>query len=105
MKIEILRSALQDLVDGYHFYEKQKASLGSLYSNIDSLTINAGVHINVFKHYYRLLSKQFPFAIYYKIGHKKYAFTPRLTAEVGAQDTHKFIFLSSHFLQIYMGIH
>ncbi|MEN6489294.1 MAG: hypothetical protein ABFD66_10530 [Smithella sp.] len=44
MKIKILTSASQDLIDGYRFYEKQSEGLGSyfldtLYSDIDSLAI------------------------------------------------------------------
>ncbi len=70
MKIKILSSANQDLIDGYYFYEKQSDGVGSyfldsLYSDIDSLLINAGVHQKYFE-YYRLLSKRFPFAVYYK---------------------------------------
>ena len=41
--------------------------LESLYSAIDSLKLFAGIHSIHFKKYYRLLSKRFPFAIYYKI--------------------------------------
>ena len=32
MKIEILDSARQDLVDGYRFYEKQAEGVGSIFS-------------------------------------------------------------------------
>jgi plasmid stabilization system protein ParE len=72
MKIEILSSAQEDLLEGYAFYEKQAEKLGayfldSLFSDIDSLVINAGVHQRYFNNYYRLLSKRFPFAIYYQI--------------------------------------
>ncbi|MES0490513.1 MAG: hypothetical protein ABUK01_11000 [Leptospirales bacterium] len=72
MKINILPSASQDLVDGYCFYEKQAEGVGnyfldSLYSDIDSLIINAGVHPIYFNKYYRMLSKRFPFAAYYKL--------------------------------------
>ena len=72
MKIEILSSASQDLIAGYHFYEDQATGVGSyfldsLYSDIDSLVITAGVHEKYFEKYYRLLSKRFPFAVYYKI--------------------------------------
>jgi len=72
MKIKILDEAAQDLIDGYHFYEKQADNLGSyfldsLFSDIDSLIIYAGVHTVVFQKYYRLLSKRFPFAVYYTI--------------------------------------
>lgn len=72
MKIKITSSASQDLIDGYWFYEKQSEGVGSffldsLYSDIDSLVINAGIHELLFGQYYRLLSKRFPFAVYYKI--------------------------------------
>ena len=71
MKIQILSSASQDLIDGYHFYEQQAGGIGSyfldsLYSDIESLVITAGVHQKYFENYYRLLSKRFPFAVYYK---------------------------------------
>jgi len=46
MKIRILSSASQDLIDGYRFYEMQAEGIGayfldSLYADIDSLTLNA----------------------------------------------------------------
>lgn len=72
MKIKILASASQDLIDGYRFYESQAEGVGvyfldSLYSDIDSLTISAGVHSIHFGKYHRLLSKRFPFAVYYRV--------------------------------------
>ena len=72
MRIKILNSANLDLIDGYWFYEKQSIGLGSyfldtLFSDIDSLKIYAGIHSIHFEKYYRLLSKRFPFAIYYRI--------------------------------------
>jgi hypothetical protein len=72
MKIEILSVASQDLIDGYHFYENQSEGVGSyfldsLYSDIDSLVITAGVHKKHLEKYFKLLSKRFPFAVYYKI--------------------------------------
>ena len=71
MRIKILKQALEDLYKGQLFYEKQDRELGeyffnSLFSDIDSLTLFAGVHIKVFG-YYRKLSQKFPYAIYYKI--------------------------------------
>ncbi|MFM9966814.1 MAG: hypothetical protein ACKVQK_00210 [Burkholderiales bacterium] len=70
MNIKILESASLDLVDGYRFYEVQSEGIGtyfldSLYSDIDSLLISAGMHSVHFGKYHRLLSKRFPFAIYY----------------------------------------
>lgn len=72
MKIKILASASQDLIEGYRFYESQAEGVGayfldSLYSDIDSLTISAGVHSVHFGKYHRLLSKRFPFAVYYRV--------------------------------------
>ncbi len=72
MKIKILSSASQDLIDGYWFYEKQAEGLGpyfsdSLFSDIDSLIINAGIHPLHFGRYHRMLSKRFPFAVYYRV--------------------------------------
>ena len=72
MKIRILTSASRDLVDGFRFYEKQAAGVGeyfidSLYADIDSLLVNAGMHSVHFGKYHRLLSKRFPFAIYYRV--------------------------------------
>jgi len=71
MKVSILSEAERDLEDGYRFYERQSAGLGSyflnsLFSDIDSLKYFEGIHMKVFG-YHRLLSKRFPFAIYYRI--------------------------------------
>lgn len=71
MQINILDVAERDLEEGYRFYERQHPGLGtyfrdSLYSDIDSLSYFAGIHHQVFNHY-RLLSKRFPFAIYYEL--------------------------------------
>ena len=46
MKLKILASASQDLIDGHWFYEKQTEGLGTyfldtLFSDIDSLAIYA----------------------------------------------------------------
>ena len=72
MKLRILDAASHDLIEGYRFYEKQQTGLGeyfldSLYSDIDSLLLYAGIHAVFFEQYYRALSKRFPFAIYYKM--------------------------------------
>ena len=72
MKTEILSLAEQDLLDGYHFYEKQEAGLGdyflkNIYLDIESLEEYAGIHLKPHRSFYRLLSKKFPFAIYYRV--------------------------------------
>lgn len=72
MKLRILDAVSRDLIEGHHFYETQQAGLGayfldSLFSDIDSLQLYAGIHAVYFGHYHRALSKRFPFAIYYKV--------------------------------------
>jgi hypothetical protein len=71
MRLKILPSALEDLAYGRAFYAKQGENLGayffdSLFSDIDSLELFGGIHRKVFG-YHRLLSKRFPFAVYYKM--------------------------------------
>lgn len=71
MKIKLLGSAVKDLHEGRQFYEKQGEGLGdyfldSLFSDIDSLALYAGIHPKSFG-YYRLLSKRFPYAVYYRL--------------------------------------
>jgi hypothetical protein len=71
VKVEILEEAEQDLIDGFRFYEAQAGGLGdyfldSLYADIDSLRLYAGIHpLHAGQH--RLLSKRFPFAVYYEV--------------------------------------
>jgi len=69
MRIKILASAMDDLYAGRLFYENQGVGVGayffdSLFSDIDSLVLYAGIHQKVFD-YHRLLSKRFPYAVYY----------------------------------------
>ena len=71
MKIKILPSAIKDLHEGRLFYERQGEELGdyffdTLFSDIDSLILFPEKHSKVFG-YHRLLSKRFPFSVYYKI--------------------------------------
>ena len=49
MKVRVLESARKDLIGGYYFYEKQADGIGtyfleSIYSDIDLLINNAGIH-------------------------------------------------------------
>lgn len=74
MKIVILSNAETDIAVGISFYESQSKGLGryfldSILSDIESLHLYAGIHVIV-SGYYRLLSKRFPFSIYYKIKNK-----------------------------------
>lgn len=71
MKVKILDEAEQDLLDGYRFYEAQGPGLGdyfldTLFADIDSLRLYAGIHALYFG-CHRLLSRRFPFAVYYRV--------------------------------------
>jgi len=75
MKIRILSAASRDLIKGKKFYELQEEGIGSyfldtLYSDIDSLILHAGIHRRV-KDYFCMLSKRFPYAVYYKLEEKE----------------------------------
>jgi plasmid stabilization system protein ParE len=71
MKIVILPSARDDLADGFDFYERQREGLGdyfleTLFSDLDSLQLYAGIHRKVLG-FHRVLSKRFPYAAYYDV--------------------------------------
>ena len=70
-RIQILSDAENDLDEGRKFYDKQGENSGdyfwdSLLSDIESLVFFAGIHRKVFG-YHRMLSKRFPYAIYYDV--------------------------------------
>lgn len=72
MKLQILDQAEADLIEGFHFYEAQQAGIGeyfltNLYADIESLRLYAGIHRQPYKNYHRLLSKRFPFAVFYTL--------------------------------------
>ena len=69
MKIVILPSVRDDLEAGFQYYERQQEFLGeyfldSLFSDIGSLRLYAGVHPKAFGNH-RLLSQRLPYAVYY----------------------------------------
>lgn len=71
MKVRVLRSALEDLATGRRFYDRRAEGVGgyffdSLFSEIDSLVLYAGIH-RVHFGFHRLLAKRFPFAVYYRV--------------------------------------
>jgi plasmid stabilization system protein ParE len=71
MRVEVLDEATADLADGFRFYERQTDGLGdyfldSLWSDIQSLRIFGGIHA-IHYGYHRLVSKRFPYAVYYRI--------------------------------------
>ena len=71
MKVRIQPSAQRDLREGFLFYERKEAGLGAyfmdtLFSDIDSLQLFGGIHSMHFERFHRLLSKRFPYAVYYQ---------------------------------------
>ena len=67
----VLEEVKNDLLAGKIFYDSNEEGIGtyfydSLLSDIESLQLFAGIHS---KHYgfFRMMSKRFPFAIYYYI--------------------------------------
>ena len=71
MRVRILDLAGADLLDGFRFYEQQAEGVGyyfleTLVSDIESLRLFGGIHRRLFG-YHRLLSKRFPYAIYYTV--------------------------------------
>ena len=72
MQIRLTSAAELDLQDGFVFYEMQQQTLGSyfldsVYADIDSLILYAGVHAKPLGRFHRALAKRFPFAIYYEV--------------------------------------
>lgn len=75
MRLRVLSSALNDLQLGKQFYDSQENGIGdyfldSLFSDVDSLKLYAGIH-RIIGGYFRMLSKRFPYFIYYKINEEK----------------------------------
>jgi plasmid stabilization system protein ParE len=69
--LRILSLAEEDLLASFRFYERQGAGVGwyffeTLNSDIESLRLYAGTPRRIFG-YHRMLSKRFPFAIYYDL--------------------------------------
>jgi hypothetical protein len=70
MKVRVLRPALNDLVAGRRFYDRQQRGVGdyffdSMFADIDSLTLYGGIHRIEFG-FHRKLASRFPYAIYYR---------------------------------------
>jgi len=70
MRLRILDLAEADMLRGFRFYERKSRGVGwyfldSLSAEIESLHLYAGVHR---KHlgFLRMLSRRFPYAIYYR---------------------------------------
>lgn len=72
MNVIVLTSAKQDIKIAYQFYEQQQQGLGkyfinSLQADIDSLEMMAGIHPVYTENIHRMLTKRFPFAVYYSV--------------------------------------
>ena len=70
--VRISEDALQDLRDGFLFYEAQEKGLGDYFAaclraDIEGLKISAGIHRIVYSDYHRLLSRVFPYGIFYTV--------------------------------------
>lgn len=70
-KLTILKEVAEDLEEGRLFYDRKEPGTGdyffdSLISDLESLKLYAGIHSKRFG-YHRMLSKRFPFAIYYEV--------------------------------------
>ena len=71
MNLHFHERAVADLIDGQSFYERQSPGLGdyfhkSLYSEINSLRLYAGIHRKI-SGCHRMVSRKFPYAVFYKI--------------------------------------
>lgn len=70
IRIGISDHAFRDLDEGYWFYERQESGLGDYFAStlkaeIEELRITAGIHRQGYLDYHRLLSRVFPYAVYY----------------------------------------
>lgn len=70
IKVGISDDALEDLNEGFRFYEAQEHGLGDYFTSclrgdIEGLKITGGIHRLAYKDYHRALSRVFPYAIYY----------------------------------------
>ena len=70
-EIVLLKEATEDLKDAEEFYDSKELGVGtyfwdSLVSDIESLVIFAGIHNKKYG-LYQMLSKRFPYSIYYEI--------------------------------------
>ena len=68
--IRISEDALRDLDDGFAFYDLQETGLGDYFASciradIESLRLFGGIHRRVYRDYHRLLSRVFPYGIFY----------------------------------------
>ena len=71
MRVVVLEDAANDLESAARFYESCAAGVGdyffdSVLSDLDSLVLFGGIH-SIYFQFHRMLSKRFPFGIYYEV--------------------------------------
>lgn len=69
-QISLTRLAIENLDDGFWFYESQNPGLGNyfrscLIADIESLKLFAGIHPKIGLNLHKTVSKRFPYAIFY----------------------------------------
>lgn len=72
MKIRVSRRAMRQISDGAWFYENQLSGLGKYFrdqilNDLRRLNVTAGAHVINSEGLYRLVSRRFPYNIYYLI--------------------------------------
>jgi plasmid stabilization system protein ParE len=70
--VRISSDAVEDLNDGFAFYEAQSPGLGQYFlsclrADIDGLQFFAGIHRVVYGDFRKALSKVFPFGVFYTV--------------------------------------
>ena len=71
MRVKLSKSAENDLLNAFWFYENQNDGIGNYFkssvgTDIESLKIYGGIHPTVHG-YHRMVCKTFPYNIYYRI--------------------------------------
>ena len=71
MTVVVLEDAAEDLQSGRRFYNTHESGVGdyfvrSIFSDLDSLLLYAGIH-SVHFGFHRMLAGHFPFGIYYEV--------------------------------------
>ena len=70
ISVRISGEALEDLNEGFLFYEAQAEGLGDYFTSclradIEALKVTAGIHRLVFDDIHRALSRVFPYGVFY----------------------------------------
>jgi ParE toxin of type II toxin-antitoxin system, parDE len=68
--VRIAAEALEDLSEGYRFYERKEPGLGEYFyshlrADIEGLKVTGGIHRIAHRNLHRLISKTFPWAVFY----------------------------------------